>query len=1045
MQFAGFSKILRFSFTNPLFFYMSPLIYPSKGRNGKKTVPGIKMVVYGLQPLTLKRFTQLFRQTMRLMVGIILSLFFFQASGQFPYVKKLNYPEQLPTQVVYDMLTDAKGYIWLGTDKGLYRFNGRTFIQIPFDQTSSKAVSYLQEDSSGKIWCMNFYNQLFYYQNDSLKRFTLDNRTIPIKEVATFNNVVIGSQQIWFHSFKVVYEYDKTTHQLLHIIYTHDITDPIIASAYHQEQYYAFSNSGYIFSGNRKDRKWVNSEQNYKDFRFVSNKKVMVGLGIGLERKEPFQMVANNCTVLPKIDLPDDVYIFQAVAIDNNEYWLCTQSGAYKWNKETGETKCFLSNERVTDVVKDYQGNYWFSTLDDGVFVCSSLYNTLIKIYEDPLSDNFTRLLGLPNGEILAGNSQGLMAKLNLENRQSFAYDLTKLRETEFIQYDTGTNLIFSSRGVFRQDQKEPVELVDYSKGTARDRYGNILFVAFNGCYVMNGRFNDTNRFPQINCPLYEKYQNESTNYNGKYKSIVFRPKRGLSVLASAKKDVFWVGYEDGLYEYNYDATERILKDEEGKPVIAKSMLQQYNGNLVVATSTKGVMIFKDGKLIRTYTVKDGLSSLYVRKVLKEDAHIWVLTDEGLDRIDAGNGSITNYLEEYGLSNTIINDFIVEKGKIIFATPTGILERYNVPRYFNFEIRFPLLKAASNGTEIQNNAILPENIRDISFYFEALHYISTTALAYHYRLKGIDTVWRLAGTFNNQLTFNRLSPGKYIFEIKATAGKNYKSIVRSFSFTVPKPFWQKTVFLFAAVCLAVALVWLFLRQWKKSLLKSQRIKEHLLKSQLVALRAQMNPHFLYNVLNTVQGLVYGNRKTEAGELLGNFSDLMRKILQASDKQLLSLKDEIENLRLYLELEKARFDGGFAYRIEVENIKDLSEIFIPSLLLQPFAENSVKHGLMHKQGEKKVEILFEKTAEGLRVVIDDNGIGRTQSMEINTRSKNKPNSFATAALTERMELFNRLFKQKITCEVTDKLDERGQSLGTKIELIIPDYSTDPRAL
>ena len=99
---------------------------------------------------------------MRLIYGLILSFLLFQAGGQFPYVKKLNYPDQLPTQVVYDMLTDAKGYIWLGTDKGLYRFNGRTFIQVPFDNTSSKAVSYLQEDKEGRLWCMNFYNQLFY-------------------------------------------------------------------------------------------------------------------------------------------------------------------------------------------------------------------------------------------------------------------------------------------------------------------------------------------------------------------------------------------------------------------------------------------------------------------------------------------------------------------------------------------------------------------------------------------------------------------------------------------------------------------------------------------------------------------------------------------------------------------------------------------------------------------------------------------------------------------------------------------------------------------
>jgi LytS/YehU family sensor histidine kinase len=227
---------------------------------------------------------------------------------------------------------------------------------------------------------------------------------------------------------------------------------------------------------------------------------------------------------------------------------------------------------------------------------------------------------------------------------------------------------------------------------------------------------------------------------------------------------------------------------------------------------------------------------------------------------------------------------------------------------------------------------------------------------------------------------------------------------------------------------------------EKRLIRQQSIKEQVLKSQLVALRAQMNPHFLYNVLNTVQGLVYSNRKTEAGSLLGNFSDLMRKMLQSSDKQILSVADEVENLRLYLELEKARFDEGFSYSIEIEHIPDPSFVFIPSMLVQPFAENSVKHGLMHKRGSKKLIVRFSKTAEGIRVSIDDNGIGRLRSEEINQRIHNKPAAFATLALEERMALFNRLYKRKIQIEMIDKIGPDGQAEGTLVLLLIPEYQS-----
>src|SRR6478736_8792596 len=111
---------------------------------------------------------------MRILLLIPVLLFCSCIYGQYPYVRKISYPDRLPTQVVYDMLTDSKGYIWLGTDKGLFRFNGRTFTPIPFDQTSSKSVSYLREDDKGNIWCMNFYNQLFSFQNDTLRKFDID-------------------------------------------------------------------------------------------------------------------------------------------------------------------------------------------------------------------------------------------------------------------------------------------------------------------------------------------------------------------------------------------------------------------------------------------------------------------------------------------------------------------------------------------------------------------------------------------------------------------------------------------------------------------------------------------------------------------------------------------------------------------------------------------------------------------------------------------------------------------------------------------------------
>lgn len=991
---------------------------------------------------------------MRTLPILVLLLVLQQVHGQYPFVKKLNYPDQLPTQVVYDMLTDKKGYIWVGTDKGLFRFNGKNFVPIPFDNTSSKAVSYLQEDNDGTIWCMNFYNQLFSYKKDTLRRFVTINGLKT--DYITFNNVVVTKKHVWFNSFNIIRGFDKKTGNPVASFASltpadkpggHRIYDQIIASTNYNDSVFFFSNNGYqLILGESLKGKWTQSNRPFANFGFINDSRSLMGIGTALERKPGVEIRGNHFTELTPIALQKDIFLFHGVALGNDEYWLCTQKGAYQWNKQTGETRCYLPNERVTDVVRDYQGNYWFSTLDDGILVCTSLYSTLLKIYKNPLLDNFTKITLLPSGEIVAGNSQGMLVKYNLETGAEFRYNVARSREVEFINYDSARDVIFFNRGVVRSSQKNPLEVLDYNKGIARDIYGNLILAVFNGAYVMNDKVGSIMRHPYVSCELYKKYRQDTFYYDGNMRgTILLRQKRSLTVQASSGKEGFWIAYEDGLYHYEYNGTVTEWLDEEGKPVIARALIQLDDGSLLAGTTNKGLILFQRGKPVKHILTRDGLSSNNIRKLLKQYNAIWVLTDEGIDRINGIQGNITNFFEEYGLNSMVINDFTIGSGKIIIATTTGILVRYNLPRFYNPAIRFPYLRAMNNGNEVEPGSTLSGKSSDVIFNFEAVHFLSSSSLAFTYRLKGLDTTWHTTNGFVNQLFFNRLAPGKYVFEIMAKASPNYQSEIRSFAFEVPRPFWRRTAFFLMIVLLSILLLWVSLRQWKMTLLQKQEIKEELLKSQLVALRAQMNPHFLYNVLNTVQGLVYGNRKTEAGALLGNFSDLMRKTLQASDKQLLPLKDEIENIRLYLELEKARYEEGFSYELSYDDIEDLSSTYVPSLMLQPFVENAVKHGLLHKQGDKKVSIRFEKQPDGLQVTIDDNGIGRAQSMEINRRRHNKPFSFATVALNERMELFNRLYKEKIRCRIIDKFDSRQLPSGTRVELFIPDYSNDPKAL
>jgi hypothetical protein len=972
---------------------------------------------------------------------ILLSAFCIQTRAQYPYVKKLSYPEQLPTQQVYNILADSKGYIWLGTDKGLFRYNGRTSVFIPFDTTTSKEVSYLQEDSDGTVWCMNFYNELFYYRNDSLHRFEIDYSVF--RDRSTFNNVVVGGKKIWLNSFVDIYEIDKRTKKIDSYRYPEypKQKDMISTITLSNQTLVAYTMKGLLHLRKPGTGKWINTHYPIKNGRLVSSRNRNFVIGVGFDKTTPVEIKGDSIIQLKPIRLPEHTYVVTGVAVSDNEYWLCTYNGVYQWIPETGETTHYFTNERVSDIVLDYQGNYWISTLDNGVFLCPSLHNTLIKPYHDPYMNNLNKIRGVRNNEVLIGNNRGRLSQMNLDTRNVFEYDQERTVEIGFIRYDSTDNVIFCNAGVFRPGRKNRIDSVRYSKDVSRDKYGNLLIAIFNAALVMNNHYGSLNRMPVES----KAYKNaEVVFYPGADSLKMLREKRSTTVLSSGRKDLFWIAYQDGLYQYDYEGGVTILKDPDNRPVIGKTLIQLSDNNLVAGTSTKGVMFFNGEKVTRVYNKETGLSSDNILKLIQQGHELWVLTDAGLDRISMSTGIVTNYLEEYGLSNIIINDFEIMQDRILFATSSGLLQRLNVPVQSESTIRFAMLKAESEGEQISNGIILPAKKRDISFRFEALHYLSTTALYYRYRLLGLDTSWHTTG-FTSQLNFSRLSPGRYTFQVQALAGNFYKSAVQEFSFRVTRSWWQQPWIWAVSLAIVFFLFWRVLIAWKKRVINRQSIRTNLLRSQLVALRAQMNPHFLYNVLNTVQGLVYGNRKTEAGALLGNFSDLMRKMLQSSDKQFLPLSDEIENLRLYLELEKARFDEGFQYNIQLSDIADTSAIFIPSLLLQPYVENAIKHGLLHKKGDKYLDIGFAKTADGIRVTIDDNGVGRKRSQEINQRIKNKPSAFATVALTERMELFNRLQKKKIRFMITDKTDSDEHPSGTRIELLIPDYNDNMDAL
>jgi LytS/YehU family sensor histidine kinase len=199
----------------------------------------------------------------------------------------------------------------------------------------------------------------------------------------------------------------------------------------------------------------------------------------------------------------------------------------------------------------------------------------------------------------------------------------------------------------------------------------------------------------------------------------------------------------------------------------------------------------------------------------------------------------------------------------------------------------------------------------------------------------------------------------------------------------------------------------------------------------------MNPHFIFNVLNSIKGYIYENDKKNAALYLSSFSDLVRKVLQRSSVAEIKLEEELEILKLYIELESMLLQDNFRYEINIgENINS-SELKIPGLIIQPFIENAFKHGLRHKKGEKKLELDFKLNVskKTLIVSIADNGIGRIASAKLNESNPNNHESFATEATARRIELLNYDKKDIVSIHIIDLLNEKNNSAGTKVILTI----------
>jgi sensor histidine kinase YesM len=284
-----------------------------------------------------------------------------------------------------------------------------------------------------------------------------------------------------------------------------------------------------------------------------------------------------------------------------------------------------------------------------------------------------------------------------------------------------------------------------------------------------------------------------------------------------------------------------------------------------------------------------------------------------------------------------------------------------------------------------------------------------------------------------------LDPGKYKFQVKIRVGKGeWRKQIAEMEIIIKPAFWQTRWFWLSVVTALGILIFSIVKLRVRSVRKQERVKaaheKQLLELEAKALRAQMNPHFVFNCLNSIKSLIQEQQTEKGVTYLTTFSKLIRTLFNNADKKEITLFDEIETCKLYLQLESMRFDSKFSYSVSVDEHIDLKSTQVPALIIQPFIENAIWHGIMPKNEGGNVSLNVSEKNGHIEIAVEDDGIGREASQQ--NKSISPAHQSKGVNLTQaRLELDNLLQQRQATLETIDKKDEKGEAAGTKVVITI----------
>ena len=997
----------------------------------------------------------------------------------------------LSTNVVTAIEQDKNGMMWFGTKRGLNSYDSYSFEE--YNQTDGIINATITDIRSvGDTLFVGTEKGLCVYDIKNKKTTNFfaetDSLVIPDNYIFYISRPINGKVIICTKNGTSVYDLKTKKFRIPKINnYFSDYEVRCIEYIDYDDSWVVTTSNGLVvYQDDNQSLRHFNYIGNYdntlpdndlKCICKISDEMIFIGTANGVcvldAKNKEIKRINLNALISdksPKLDVSN------IIQFTDKEVMISTYTnGLYVYNYQDNTAKHIskfnkvnaISENYIYDIFKDEQGSVWIATFTG----LNRLENNLAKfstvsIYENGSMLSINCFLEMNDNNILVGTESGIKV-FNVNDKSIvdfktffgseenyfeslYVYNLY-LDDDGYLWVGTRNNGLYiydiKSDNVIDVSEKYDISKLAHAvvRGTVKDKYDNVWVATNMGLCRINLK-DKTHVF-------YNKKDNDSLPYYDIFDLLL-------------DDDALYVTTGNGLTVYNYETDnfntyylpDTLTRDDVVKNNGFFDIVDGEDGRYYIGSYSNGMLAFlPDKKEFKTPKVMGKLGTMVYAIVPDNNGALWASTSKGVMKYDLMRKEAIKYDVTDGLQGNEFspNAFLKSKdGFVFFGGFNGF--NYFKPEEIQLESRMPkviITKILTNDGEkyrclTHGDTIhLSHKCKSFEIEFATLNLLRKNMVKYSYMLDNYDKEWVFYNSNHRYVDYNKMRPGTYVFKIKAANEVNMWTEEPLELTIIIHPAWYQSMLFRMFVLLSLALLTFFIVRQRNKNIRQKReqkrvineLETQMLQLKQKTLQLQMNPHVIFNTLNSIQQYILNNDVENAVSYLSSFSKLMRRILNNSNERYITLSDEIEAVSLYLQLESMRLGNKFNYKIDIDSDIDANNIEIAPLIIQPFVENAIIHGLVPKKDNCFLSIRFSKISEyKLLCVVEDNGVGRKYCERVKQERGSSHRSYGMSITKKRLETLTKISNDDFNVEVVDLYDDNGNAKGTKVNIIISFY-------